>query len=77
MTFKEAVDEMKRLAGERPWSFEYRVGSFYSGRPFIRGYIDPYGHARESTTYAGAIRNVKIMLGLETEEADPAPEEGE
>ena len=44
----------------------------------IHGYIDlgTHGHAAESGTYAGAIENVKRMLGLVG--CDPAPEmEGE
>ena len=78
MTHAEAVEEMKRLANGRPWSLDYRTASYLNGSQ-IHGYIAVgglRGHAQDATTYAGAIRNVRIMLGLETEAVDPPPEDG-
>ena len=78
MTFQEAVEEMKKLANGRVWSLVYEVASYHL--PEIHGYISreenevPH-HATHSNTYAGAIENVRCMLGLTT--CDLAPEEGE
>ncbi len=75
MTYKEAVEELKRFAGESDWSLQYETSS-YAGIK-IRGYIaGQYGHARDAQTYAGAIENVKRMLGI-IPEGDPAPEDEE
>ncbi len=76
MTYQEAVSEMKVLAEGGTWSLVYEVSSYFDG-PQIHGYIasvPPY-HAETAPTYAGAIENVKMMLGLLG--SDPAPEDEE
>lgn len=77
MTFREAVEEMKVLAEGREWSFEYEVASYITGCK-IHGYIagDSTGHAAPALTYAGAIENVKVMLGLLPIEMEDPPEDG-
>lgn len=74
MTHREAVEEMKKLAGDKAWMLAYQVGSYINGTE-IHGYIAdmPTGHARPHHTYSGAIENVRLMLGLAG--CDPAPEE--
>ena len=71
MTFKEAVEEMKKLAEGRDWSLQYEVTSWQS-LPQIRGYVD-VSEGKISlcaTTYQEAINNVKRMLGqLPSDEA--------
>ena len=73
MTHQQAIEEMKALAGDRNWALGCEVSSW--GGIEIHGYIaDPeYGHAEKARTYAGAIENVKRMLGLVG--CDPAPED--
>ena len=73
MTHTEAVSEMKKLARGKHWSLKYEVGDFYDPAA-IRGYIEGVGSALDAYTYAGAIENVKVMLGLVP--CDPAPEDG-
>lgn len=77
MTHAEAVEEMKRLAGNRVWALEHEVASYHP--VWIHGYIERegQGHAASSNTYAGAIANVKVMLATEYSPDDPAPEEKE
>jgi hypothetical protein len=74
MTHQQAVEELKEMAGGRPWSLKYEVGSFYP-IPAIRGYIENLGVAPDAATYAEAIETLKRMLGLE--KCDPAPEDTE
>lgn len=75
ITHKEAVEEMKKLAAGRAWAFQYEVASYYRN-PQIHGYIAGIGHAQPSSTYAGAINNVRMMLGPSyLEPSDPAPED--
>ncbi len=72
MTFNEAVEEMKVLAGGGVWALNYEVSSYYDG-PRITGYIGNHkrGHADTSETYKGAIENVRKMLSPQI--GDPAP----
>ena len=51
----------------------WEVGDFYDPAA-IQGYIEGVGSALDAYTYAGAIENVKVMLGLAS--CDPAPEDG-
>jgi hypothetical protein len=77
MTHAEAIKEMKMLAGERAWSFMYEVNSYSNPMVHIHGYIEdakPNGHAKDSTTYAGAIENVKKLLAGD-QDFDPAPDD--
>jgi len=74
MTHTEAIEEMKVLAGRRAWSLQYQTTSYHNG-PAIHGYIEHKGSADDAQTYAGAIENVKRMLGLVG--CDPAPEDTE
>ncbi len=74
MEYKEAVEEMKALAKGGIWTLFHETASYHDIQ--IHGYIaevSPY-HAVVSATYAGAIENVKRMLGLVG--SDPAPEDG-
>ena len=73
MTHAEAVLEIKKLARGKHWSLKYEIGNFYN-RAVIQGYIEGMGLALNAYTYAGAIENVKVMLGLVP--CDPAPEDG-
>jgi len=79
MTHKEAVEEMKRLAPPgKHWALMHEVASYHDVK--IHGYIEdwlPNGHADSAKTYAEAIKNVKVMLGLTVSETDPAPEDKE
>ena len=76
MTFEEAVAEMKVLAGEDAWSFQYEVASYFP-QPQIHGYIARPGvnHAQAHNTYQGAIDNMKTKINALTEADDPAPKE--
>ena len=78
MTFTEAIEEMKALAGSDAWSFEYQVAS-YLPQTEIHGYIDRIGvhHAQPHNTYQGAIDNMKTKINNPAEVDDPAPEEKE
>ena len=84
MTFQDAVEEMKVLAGRRTWAFEYEVNSYSKGVQ-IHGYIESdklrrLGHAKVANTYAEAIRNVKMMLDpmpIDDAPEDDAPEDDE
>lgn len=78
MTHTEAVTEMKTLADSRDWSLTHKTSSYTETE--IYGYIagmgrKGFGHALCSTTYAGAIKNVKKMLELAPEEIDGPPED--
>lgn len=76
MTFKEAVEEMKKLAEGGVWALQYEVASYFEDCQ-IRGYIaEKGGHADAATTYAQAIENVKKMVGTPIK-GDPAPEDKE
>ena len=72
MKYSEAIEEMKELAGGKDWALHYQSSSY--GGVDIHGYIAGVGSAKSSETYAGAIENVKVMLGLVP--CDPAPEDG-
>ena len=79
MTFQEAIEEMKVLAGGRDWAFKYEVTSWDSA-PKINGYISEKGinHADCSNTYQGAINNMKRLVKEGTQKMvwskdDPAP----
>jgi len=72
MKYSEAIEEMKELAGGKDWALHYQSSSY--GGVDIHGYIAGVGSAKSSETYAGAIENVKVMLGLMP--CDPAPEDG-
>jgi len=72
MKYSEAIEEMKELAGGKDWALHYQSSSY--GGVDIHGYIAGAGSAKSSETYAGAIENVKVMLGLVP--CDPAPEDG-
>ena len=77
MTFKKAVNEMKVLAGIEYWTLKYEMTP--TGIE-IRGYIKRKcgnGWALPAATYAGAIENVKIMLGMLPVGMDDPPEDGE
>jgi hypothetical protein len=76
MTFNEAVEEMKKLAGSNAWSFHYVVASYFDGVQ-IHGYIqrDGSSHAEPANTYRGAIDNVKFMISPIPD--SPPPQEGE
>lgn len=78
MTFDEAVAEMKSLAGEDDWSFEYNVAS-YLPRAEIHGYIARLGvgHAQAHNTYQGAIDNMRAKANNPAATDDPAPAEKE
>lgn len=82
MTFKEAVEEMKKLAEGDDWSFVYEVRSWASDCQ-IHGYIaNKGGHANDAITYAQAIENVKQMINPVVpkplaQENEPAPEDKE
>ena len=73
MTFNEAVEEMKRLAGDGVWALDYEVASYHPA--WIHGYIGDVGHAEHSNTYTGAIANVQTMIAMRHLPGDPAPEE--
>ena len=72
MKYSEAIEEMKELAGDKDWALHYQSSSY--GGVDIHGYIAGVGSAKSSETYAGAIENVKAILGLVP--CDPAPEDG-
>ena len=72
MKYNEAIEEMKELAGGKDWALHYQSSSY--GGVDIHGYIAGVGSAKSSETYAGAIENVKAILGLVP--CDPAPEDG-
>ena len=72
MKYSEAIEEMKELAGGKDWALHYQSSSY--GGVDIHGYIAGVGSAKSSGTYAGAIENVKAILGLVP--CDPAPEDG-
>jgi len=72
MKYSEAIEEMKELAGGKDWALHYQSSSY--GGVDIHGYIAGVGSAKSSETYAGAIENVKAILGLVP--CDPAPEDG-
>ena len=76
MTFNEAVEELKVLAGKDVWAFQYEVAS-YLPNVQIHAYIDrPFvGHAAPHNTYAGAIANIKVKINTAAEISDPAPED--
>ena len=71
MKYSEAIEEMKELAGGKDWALHYQSSSY--GGVDIHGYIAGVGSAKSSETYAGAIENVKAILGLVS--CDPAPED--
>ena len=74
MTHAQAIEEMKVLAGDRKWSLRHETSSW--GMPVeINGYIERLGFGGGSPHYAGAIENIKVMLGLVG--CDPAPEDTE
>lgn len=75
MNFQEAVKEIKALArGDETWCLEAEQASYTNGSLRIRGFTHGR-HGEWSTTYTGAIENMKVMLGLIP--ADPPPEDGE
>lgn len=78
MTFEEAINEMKELAGSDNWAFQYEVAS-YLPRAAIHGYIARTGvnHGEAHNTYQGAIDNMKAKINAPAEIDDPAPEEKE
>lgn len=78
MTFDEAVEEMKKLAGDSPWSLGYQVGSYLNGAD-IRCYIarPNVGLAPAAQTYQRAIDNMKKLIDGTPEQIDPPPQEGE
>ncbi len=74
MTYNEAVEEIRRLAGARYWTLDHVTDS--RGEVRIRGYIQMdglKGHALPAHTYREAIENVRRMIGLAG--SDPAPED--
>jgi hypothetical protein len=76
MTFNDACNEMKKMAGDRYWSFEYRITK-YDSMPHIQGYIEDIGHGGVSTNYAGAIEKMRVRAADFNTPPDPAPEDGD
>jgi hypothetical protein len=78
MTFDDAVEQMKSLAGEDHWSFQYEVASYMDGAQ-IHGYISRLGvgHAEPHNTYQGAIENMKAKINERAKISDRPPEERE
>ena len=77
MTYTEAVEELKEMAGKRDWSLIHETNSYGDPRIQIHCYIPragKYGHADKSTTYQGAIDNMRDVLASQ---GDPAPEDEE
>ena len=78
MTYKEAVEKLEKLAAGRDWCLECSTAT-YLLNPHIRVYIAGIGHAESAQTYAAAIYNTEIMMGIipvdappeDTEEAKP------
>jgi hypothetical protein len=66
MTFNEAVEEMKVLAGERPWALTYEATSWWDGKAKIVAYIQDRPHigtqSEASITYREAIDSLKVKL---------------
>jgi hypothetical protein len=76
MTFEQAVEEMKVLAGDDDWSFQYKVAS-YLPQTEIHGYIARFGHAAPHNTYQGAIDNMRATINTMAPIDDQAPNEME
>jgi len=77
MTYAQAVEELKEMAGKRDWSLNHATSSYSDPRIEIHCYITdvkPFGHAPRATTYQGAIDNMREMLA---NQGDPAPEDEE
>jgi hypothetical protein len=76
MTFQEAVEELKVLAGNNDWAFQYQVAS-YLREANIVAYINRVGvgHAEPHNTYQGAIDNMKMKINNPAEIDDPAPKD--
>jgi hypothetical protein len=70
MTFHDAVEELKVLAGESHWTLVYEAASYHDDE--IHAYISGIGHAKPHSTYRGAIDN---MLDMINPKADPPPGE--
>lgn len=76
MTFEQAVEEMKVLAGDDAWAFQYEVAS-YLPQAEIHGYIARFGHAAPHNTYQGAIDNMRAKINTMALIDDQAPIEME
>jgi hypothetical protein len=74
MTFEESIAEMKVLAGNNDWSFQYQVASYLQEANIV-AYINRIGvgHAKPHNTYQGAIDNMKAKINAQAEIDDPAP----
>jgi hypothetical protein len=68
MTFDEAYEELRKLAGDNAFALSYERASYFQDGIEIRTYIAGRGHAPTAVTYAGAITNMLAFLG----EADPS-----
>ncbi len=60
MTHAEAVQELKRLAGDRAWSLQHETASYYDGGYQIDVFISGIGFTK-GQTYRAAVQNMATM----------------
>ena len=75
MTYAQAVEELKEMAGNRDWSLIHETtrNKGVEIHCYISG-LRPYGHSNGGVTYQHAVGNMKGQLA---NQGDPAPEDKE